>query len=179
MDSARLTPIGAFGLERKARPGIPAHLHTGVDIARPSGNYRDEPVYPVGPGVVVSLRNDGPYAQLIVEHRLADGTKVWSVYEHVSGIVCSLGDTVCPERPLARFMNRRELNRYGWQFDHLHFELLKASPRPRPLDPRLPCCRLMTYGLTCYTKEELEARYLDPIEFLGANALKMPLFGKR
>jgi hypothetical protein len=35
----KLTRIGLFGLERKARPGIPAHLHTGTDIKRPKDNY--------------------------------------------------------------------------------------------------------------------------------------------
>lgn len=178
-DSVRLTRIGEFGLLRRARPGIPAHLHAGIDIARPSDNYHHEPVYPVGPGVVVSLRDDGPFAQLIIEHRLENGAKLWSVYEHVSGMVCSLGDTVSPEHPLARFMNRQELDRHGWQFDHLHLEIMRIPPRPRSPDPRLPYCRYATYGLTCYVRQELEARYLDPIEFLGAKTLNIPFSGKR
>jgi hypothetical protein len=34
-NTVQLTHIGSYGLSRKARPGIPAHLHTGVDIKRP------------------------------------------------------------------------------------------------------------------------------------------------
>ncbi len=168
LDSVRLTSIGAFGLLRKARPGVPAHLHAGVDLARPSRNYRDEPVYPATAGVVVSLRDDGPFAQLIVEHTLPDKSKLWTVYEHLAGIRCALGDTVSPAEPIARFMNRSELDRHGWQFDHLHLEIMKVPPRPRRPDLRLPLCRYLTYGLTCYTREDLESKYLDPLECLGA-----------
>lgn len=166
VDSVRLTAIGAFGLGRRARPKVPAHLHTGVDLARPSGNYRDEPVFPASSGVVVSLRDDGPYAQIIIEHDPPGAAMVWTVYEHVAGISCALGDTVSPDRPMARFMSRRELDRHGWQFDHIHFEALKVRPPLRRPEPRLPHCRYRTYGLVCRSGEELAARYYDPLVFL-------------
>lgn len=137
-ESLRLTRIGDFGLLRRSRPGIPAHLHTGVDIDRPSDNYNNEPVYPIASGIVISLCDDGPYAQIIIEHRTAGGDTVWSVYEHVAGILCNLGDTVTPSRPIARFMNRRELNRYGWQFDHLHLEMMRTPP-PSPAHRIIVC----------------------------------------
>ena len=44
-DEIRLTAIGDFGYPRKARPGIPAHLHTGIDIRRPVQNYNKEPIF--------------------------------------------------------------------------------------------------------------------------------------
>jgi len=169
LDSVRLTRIGAFGRLRQARPGVPAHLHTGVDIVRPSANYRDEPVYPAFPGVVISLRADGPYAQIILEHCPSDSQSLWTVYEHVSGIRCGLGDTVAPDRPMARFMDRRELDRHGWQFDHLHFEVMKRRPVTRPPDARLPFCRYRTFGLTCFSESDLAGRYHDPLLFLGNN----------
>lgn len=178
-DSVRLTRIGQFGRLRRARPGIPAHLHTGVDIARSSRNYQNEPIYPVTRGRVVSRRDDGPYAQLIIEHGTETDDTIWSVYEHIAGIACGLGDSADPDRPIARFMNRAELCRHGWQFDHLHLELMKAPPRLRDADPRLPFCRFTTYGLICYTREELAARYLDPLDFLGAKAVNLPFPGKR
>jgi len=171
-DSIRLTAIGAFGLWRKARPGIPAHLHAGVDIVRPSKNYDDEPIYPVSRGRVVGLRDDGPYAQIIIEHGTEPGDTLWSVYEHIAGIACRLGDSASPSRPIARFMNRRELNRYGWQFDHLHLEIMKARPRAEAPPGRR--FRLLTYGLTCYSREELESRYIDPLEFIKTHYSKAP-----
>ncbi len=69
LDPIELTEIGEFGLMRKARPNIPAHYHTGIDIKRPVKNYVNEPIYSIAEGIVISMRNDGPYAQVIIEHR--------------------------------------------------------------------------------------------------------------
>jgi len=162
----RLTDIGRYGLRRRERPGIPGHLHTGVDFKRPGGNYRDEPVFPAGPGVLVSLRTDGPFAQAIVEHRLDSVRYIWTVYEHIAGILVALHDSVGPRRPLARFMDRTELDRYGWQFDHLHFEVMRIKPNPANGDRRRPARKYQTYGLSCHTAAELDSCYFDPREFL-------------
>jgi len=80
-----LTEIGKFGLIRKARANIPEHYHTGIDIKRPGNNYKDEPVYPIARGKVISKRSDGPYANIIIEHEI-NGSRFWTLYEHVSGI---------------------------------------------------------------------------------------------
>ena len=169
--SVRLTHIGAFGLTRKARPGIPEHLHTGVDIRRPEPNYEDEPIMPAARGKVISMRNDGPFAQIILEHKLPHGDPVWTVYEHIAGITVSVGDTVSPYKPIARFMNRSELDRYGWQFDHVHFEVLKVRPRSlKPID-KTPFRFFGTYSLECYAESDLENYYYDPISFMEARWL--------
>ena len=125
-DTLLLTDIGEFGLLRKERPGIPAHYHTGIDIKRPSTNYINEPIFPICDGIVISKREDGPFAQIIVEHQ--HDKKFWTVYEHIAGITVDLFDHVTPSSPIARFMNTGELDRYGWQFDHFHFEILKEQP---------------------------------------------------
>jgi hypothetical protein len=162
----RLTRIGAYGLARVARPGIPGHLHTGIDIRRPSRNYDSEPVFPAGAGVVVSVRRDGPYAQIIVAHPGAD--TVWTVYEHVAGITCALGELVDPLRPMARFFDREELRAYGAHFDHLHFEVLKVRPVPVKPTAELPERCFTTYALCCYDRAQLETRTHDPIAFLDS-----------
>jgi hypothetical protein len=161
----RLTPIGRFGEERKPRKTVAAHLHTGVDIRRPSDGYIDEKVFPACKGVVISVRDDGPYSQIIIEHRMTESS-VWTVYEHIGGIACKVDDSVSPERAIARFYSRAELDKYGWQFDHLHFEVMKAKPMETVPTRQLPQRRYATYGLTCYTFEELLERYYNPIEFL-------------
>jgi hypothetical protein len=161
-----LTAIGRFGLQRAARPGVPAHLHTGVDIKRPSRNYSDEPVYPAARGIVVSRRDDGPFAQIIVEHRQRDGTRVWTVYEHVAGITAAAGDTADPAQPMARFMTRRELDRYGWQFDHVHFEVLRQRPRAAQPSNALPMRFSRTYALECRDNATLLRHCHDPVAFL-------------
>lgn len=162
----KLTPIGTFGQIRKARPGIPGHLHTGIDIKRPNGNYNGEPIFPLAPGRVISLRDDGPFAQIIVEHKLNHIGRFWSVYEHIAGISVTLGEQVSSEEPLARFMNRKELEKYGWQFDHFHLEILKVKPRAIQPTPVLPHYLYQSYNLECYSPEDLTSYYYDPLEFL-------------
>ena len=106
----RLTAIGEFGIVRKSRPTVPQHLHTGIDIARPSKNYMNEPIFPIYQGIVISIRRDGPFAQIIIEHQKKSGEKFWTLYEHIAGIKVSLNENVVPTKPIARFMNTKELN---------------------------------------------------------------------
>jgi hypothetical protein len=164
--SISLTKIGRFGEHRKERISVPAHLHTGIDIKRPTENYTDDPVFSVFPGKVISIRSDGPFAQIIIEH-LVKNIKVWSVYEHVAGIVVKVSDNVDSYKPIARFMNKKELNTYGWQFDHCHLEILKVAPKKLKFDPLTPGRYFTTYNLECFTLEILNKYYYDPIVFLS------------
>jgi murein DD-endopeptidase MepM/ murein hydrolase activator NlpD len=158
-----LTEIGGFGLVRKPRQSVPAHYHTGIDIRRPANNYPDEPIFPVCDGTVISKRQDGPYAQLIIEHK---NPQCWTVYEHIAGIKVNLHDHVNPDSPIARFMNRTELKKYGWQFDHFHLEILKIQPIKLRGDPANPDRKFSSYTLVCHTKEELNKYFHNPIDFL-------------
>lgn len=160
------TAIGGFGTTRIARPGAPAHLHTGMDIRRPTDNYRNEPIFPAAAGVVVSMRDDGAFAQVIIRHDTGDGP-VWTVYEHVAGITVAPGDSVSPCRPVARFMTREELDARGWQFDHVHFEVMITPPPAVAADPGLPHRHFGTWALVCHTRVELASRYVDPVEFMA------------
>jgi murein DD-endopeptidase MepM/ murein hydrolase activator NlpD len=164
--TAQFTHIGSYGLTRKARPGIPEHLHTGVDIKRPRPNYEDEPIFSVAQGTVISVRDDGPFAQIIIEHSLPNGDPVWTVYEHVAGITVTVGDIVSPRTSIARFMNKGELDRYGWQFDHVHFEVLKVRPRALKPTDRHPLRFFNTYSLECYAESDLDKYYYDPVSFM-------------
>ena len=161
-----LTKIGAFGIRRKARPSVPSHLHTGIDIKRPNNNYKNSPVFPSAEGVVISMRDDGPFAQIIIQHFLNRDKSAWTVYEHIADVAVAVGDSVYPEKPIARFMNKRELDSLGWQFDHLHFEVLKIKPRSLKPDRNVPQRLFGTYSLECYSKVELFTRYYNPMDFL-------------
>lgn len=164
-EAVAVTAIGGFGAIRKPRPGIPAHLHAGIDIRPASGE--DRSVYPSAAGEVISIRRDGPFAQIIVLHAQDPAAPVWTVYEHVSGIRVRLGDAVFPETPIARLMNAAELNRFGWQFDHLHFEILRRPPKPIPPTRKLPERFMETRALVCRTRAALDAAYYDPVIFLS------------
>lgn len=167
-EHVRLTQIGAFGLMRKARPNVPAHYHTATDFMRPGNNYDDEPIFPAARGIVVSQREDGPFAQLIVEHVSSNNDTVWTVYEHIAGLRVVLGDTVEPFTPLGRFMTKKELNKYGWQFDHLHFEIMRHRPKPLAPTKKTPMRLFQVYNLACYKKSDLEKYYHAPQEFFQA-----------
>ena len=164
-DQINLTSIGHYGVMRNARPNIPAHLHTGIDIMRPGTRYDFEPIYSVTIGRVISIRDDGPFAQIIIEHTLDNSELIWTVYEHVAGIEVYLGQIVDPFFPIARFMNQEELNKYGWQFDHFHLEILRIKPRPLSPDEKKPFHYYGTYCLVCYNELELKERYYNPHEF--------------
>ncbi len=160
-----LTKIGAFGLMRKARPKVKEHLHTGVDIKRPKDNYDNEPVFSSSSGTVISIRDDGPFAQIIIEHKVSEDEKLWTVYEHIAGIIVSVNDEVLADQQIARFMNKDELNEYGWQFDHIHFEVMKVKPIPVQPDDRKPYRYFATYCLLCFDFRQLEERYYNPLVF--------------
>lgn len=164
----KLTDIGQFGVLRKAREGVPAHYHTGIDIKRPGSNFHNEPIFPITEGTVISKRTDGPYAQIIVEHSTSE-LIFWSLYEHVAGISVEVGQLVSPHRPMARFMNKDELNRYGWQFNHFHLEILKIKPIPLEPDAKHPDRFYGSYSLVCYTSQDLKKYYYNPFEFLSKN----------
>lgn len=165
LGSVQLTEIGRFAVMRKARPTVPAHFHTGIDIRRPVKNYVDEPIFAVAEGIVISKREDGPYAQLIIEHQ-TEKLKFWTVYEHIAGLNVSVHDRVIPTRPIARFMNKAELNKYGWQFDHFHFEILKVAPVPLKFDAARPQRLFNSYSLVCYSRNDVDKYFYDPLSFL-------------
>ncbi len=164
----KLTKIGDFGLVRKSRMGVPEHLHTGIDIQRPKKNYINEPIYPIAAGKVISIRNDGPYANIIVEHK-TDNITFWSLYEHIAAISVKINESVSPTKPIARFMSKEELNKYGWQFDHFHLEILKLKPSQLRPTPEHPYRLYNSYSLVCFTQSDLNKYYYNPIDFLKSN----------
>ena len=163
-----LTAIGAFGLVRKERKTVPSHLHTGIDIKRPGANYDNEPVFALAEGIVISKRTDGAYAQLIIAHQL-NNKAFWTIYEHVAGIKVNVNDHVNSESVIAGFMNKAELNHLGWQFDHLHLEILKIKPLKLAPSKATPERFYNSYSLICFKKEDLDKYFYNPIDFMAKN----------
>jgi hypothetical protein len=168
IDDVKLSNIGRFGLLRVARPTVPAHYHTGIDIVRPDTNYWNQPVFPASKGNIVSIIDDGPFSQIIIMHE-AGGKNYWTVYEHLHVREKDIGKEVDWNDTIGWYFNKNELTTYGWQFDHLHFEILKIEPAPVKPTKRYPARQYQTYAITCSTKKELETRQENPVEFLRGN----------
>ncbi len=165
INAIELTSIGQFGLERVARPEVPAHLHTGIDILPPNNSYQTKSlIYAIAPGRVISKRTDGPFAQLIIEHQLNTLT-FWTVYEHIAEIQVDLFQPIDTSTPIARFFMIEELDRYGHQFNHFHFEILKRRPVELQINSKLPERRFNSYSLSCKTESELNTYFYDPLVF--------------
>ncbi len=62
-------------------------------------------------------------------------------------------------------MNKDELNRYGWQFDHFHFEIMRVKPIPLKTNTSNPERYYNSYSLVCYTGQQLDKYFLDPYDF--------------
>lgn len=115
--------------------------------------------------MVISKRTDGPYAQLILEHKLKTDT-FWTLYEHIAEILVEINQEVDPNEEIARFFNKAELDLHGWQFDHFHFEVLKTPPKPIQPTPKLPHRQFMSFTLECFDETELLNRFHDPLTFM-------------
>ena len=77
-----------------------------------------------------------------------------------------------PQKPIAQFMNKNELNKLGWQFDHFHLEILKVKPLPLKPEAKHPERFYTSYLLKCFRKEELDRYYFNPLDFLRKNLNK-------
>ncbi|MEP1094776.1 MAG: hypothetical protein ABJG78_06670 [Cyclobacteriaceae bacterium] len=166
VNSVHLSQIGSFGVERVARPRVAKHLHTGIDIQRPVQDYsKDQFIYPIAHGVVISKRTDGPFAQLILEHEI-NGLVFWTVYEHIADIQVELFQKVGPKEPIARFFYGVELDKIGWQFDHFHFEVLKKRPTELKVNSKNPERLFNSYTLSCSDKDTLDQHFYNPLHFL-------------
>ena len=66
-------------------------------------------------------------------------------------------------------MNIGELDRYGWQFDHFHFEILKEQPIKLSVEKSKPNRLFASYTLVSYTQEDLHKYFYAPIDFLNIN----------
>jgi hypothetical protein len=165
VDNVKLTTIGKFGRLRTARPTVPSHYHTGADIRRPDSNYAFTPVHPAHEGTIISVLDKGPFSQIIIEHS-TDGDTVWTAYEHIHVLKFRAGTPVSPFDTIARLFDKTELSKYGWQFDHLHFEVIKKRPPRLAASKTAPDHRYTTFAITCYTEQSLHERLCDPLEFM-------------
>ena len=153
-----------FKTMRSPFGNVKLHYHTGVDVQQNGGaGYSDRsgmPVFAIATGKVVAIEDPIPQRRITIEHKLPDGTVVWSVYCHIADEQISVNQIVDTETVIARRMNGPELDQFGWEYNHVHLEILKKLP-----------AYVTDYNhrktFTCYTEMEVDEYFYDPVKFLN------------
>jgi len=140
---------------------VKLHYHTGIDLQNCHPQHPSEPIYAIATGKVIAIEDPLPHRRITIEHYLSDGSKVWSVYIHISNEQVAVGDRVDSETVIAYLMSQAELEIYGREFDHVHLEIMKQPP-----EYAAEYHQRKTF--TCYTEQEVDAYYYDPMKFLQA-----------
>ena len=135
------------------------HLHTGIDITGDSKSPGRK-VLAAAAGKVVSIYAVEPNRAIIIKHILPSGTTIYSVYVHVTDIKVSTGDIVNSSSHIANLMNRKQLDLYGWDFNHLHFEILR-EPRTQE-----GTGKFLSFSTKCKTEEDVMKHFFNPELFL-------------
>ena len=134
------------------------HLHTGIDLINPRGGP-GEKVYAAASGRIVSIYAKEPHLSVMIRHRLPSKETIWTVYVHVTKVKVKVGDLVSNDTIIAHLMDKSQLNKYGWEFNHLHFEVLKY--------PRMSeAGQYLSFSARCKTKKEVEEHFYNPVTFL-------------
>jgi murein DD-endopeptidase MepM/ murein hydrolase activator NlpD len=151
--------------------------HAGVDLFGVNdagevvwGLAKHAPVHAVADGVTVFVMDAGSEGQVVaVEHRLADGSAVYSVYWHVSHV------QVQPGQPVTRGQTIAAVHDMGLN-SHLHWEMRTFYDGSNIFPPGTAgargTCNRQIAGVG-YTWDDDPARahpdyygYLDPIAFV-------------
>jgi murein DD-endopeptidase MepM/ murein hydrolase activator NlpD len=139
-------------------------LHTGLDLQN-GGRMGTlggpgEMVYAIAAGEVVKISGSLPNKRMVISHQLPDCLTVWSSYLHIADPRVREGEQVTPQTVIARRLNTAELRRYGWGYNHLHFEIFKKLPVPRNN-------HYTWMSQFCYTSGQVDRYFFNPYDFLN------------
>jgi murein DD-endopeptidase MepM/ murein hydrolase activator NlpD len=144
--------VSTFGANRQSY--LRGHRHTGLDLVprpKPKGYVE---VYAMANGAVCSIHLSDPHPTVVVKHRLADGSTLYTSYKHLGEIFVRNGQQVTAETKVGRLYTADEAKKLHGNYDHLHLEVRK---------------NFADYGVASWltmTKTELDARFDDPLTFL-------------
>jgi hypothetical protein len=132
--------------------------HTGADLNLPFDADAHSPCYAPAAGVVRAAQSFSVWGNVItIEHKLADGTHVWSRLAHLEDILVQKGQVVQRGEIVGHVGNAS--GRYAY---HLHYDVAKidlgASPADWPGDD----------------EARVRRDYIDPLEFTRAHRPNVP-----
>jgi hypothetical protein len=128
-------------------------IHTGADLNLPDDTDALAPVYAAADGVVRAAAAYSLWGNLItVEHKLSDGTPIWTRYAHMNDMSVQPNQIVKRGQTIGHVGNA--FSRYAY---HLHFDVARIDLGSKPQDwPGDDQGRVMR-------------DYLDPLAFVSAH----------
>ncbi len=105
-------------------------IHTGADLNLPDDQDALAPVYAAADGIVRASAAYPVWGNLIiVEHKLQDGTRLWTRYAHLNEMSAQVNQIVKRGEVIGRVGNA--FNRYAY---HLHYDVANIDLGQSPAD---------------------------------------------
>lgn len=121
--------VNPWGTFYEVTPGRWAY-HTGADLNLPADADAHSPCYAPGAGVVRAAQSLPVWGNLVViEHKLSDGTRVWSRLAHLEDMAVQVNQVVQRGQLIGHVGNADGLFAY-----HLHYDLAKLDLGQSPGD---------------------------------------------
>ncbi|TCC97344.1 M23 family metallopeptidase [Pedobacter psychroterrae] len=151
-DMKQIKVISIFGDHRDSF--LKSHIHTAIDInpAKPIGKLVS--VYAMATGIVCSVHLGENQKTVVVRHKLADGSTMFTSYKHLKEVYVQQGQQVGQKTKLARLFTVQESKKYRGDYHHLHLEIRKAFDD-------YGCASWLTMN-----KQQLNLRFYNPMTFL-------------
>jgi murein DD-endopeptidase MepM/ murein hydrolase activator NlpD len=144
--------VSVFGAARQSY--VRGHFHTGIDLVPAGRQEKLVYVYPMAAGAVCSIHLADPHQTVVIKHKLADGTIIYTSYKHLQRILVTNGQTVTVDTCLGRLYTAAEARRLGGNYNHLHLETRK---------------KFDDYGVASWAtlkRSALDLRFYDPWKFM-------------
>ncbi|HMI04210.1 MAG TPA: M23 family metallopeptidase [Pedobacter sp.] len=151
-DLKQIKVISIFGDHRDSF--LKGHIHTAIDINPLKPKDKLVPVYAMAAGIVCSVHLAENQKTVVVRHKLADGSTMFTSYKHLKEAYVQQGQQVDQKTKLARLFTVQESKKYGGDYHHLHLEIRKAFDD-------YGCASWLTMN-----KQQLNLRFYNPLTFL-------------
>jgi hypothetical protein len=140
-------------------------IHLAQDFNRNDGNDFGKAVFSVANGRVVWLRRvttkDSWGNVVIIEHRLPNGQKVWSLYAHLKDLWVGLDETVEYGQMIGTIEDANGYYVPPASGPHLHFELRVRKD--------IPCVSCLPQNPWVFPNDPVRANYTHPSKFIDAH----------
>lgn len=151
-DIKQIKVISIFGDHRNSY--LKGHIHTAIDMNPAKPTDKLIPVYAMAKGIVCSIHLAENQRTVVIKHKLADGSLMFTSYKHLKEVYVMQGQQIDEHTKLARLFTVQESKKYGGDYHHLHLEIRKTFDD-------YGCASWLTMD-----KVQLNQRFYNPLVFL-------------